>query len=64
METEKNLLKGRSFPIRRNSALSWFSFSLVVNIHEWTEAKLDGKPFSAAAQSTDAKERHSWLVSA
>ena len=33
-----------SFPIRRNSVLSGFSFSLFVNIHDWTEARRDCKP--------------------
>ena len=40
------------FPMRRNSVLSGFSFSLFINIHDWTEAKHDCKPFSAAAEYT------------
>ena len=43
---ERYLLCYHSFPIRRNSVLSGFSFSLFVDIHEWTEAKHDCKPFS------------------
>ena len=50
--------------IRRNSVLSGFGFSLFVDIHDWTEAKHDCKPFSAAAQSPDAKDIYSWLSSA
>ena len=60
---ERYLLRCRSFPIRRNSVLFGFSFSLFVNIHDWTEAKHDCKPFSAAAESPDAKEAYSWLSS-
>ena len=41
-----------------------FSFSLLVDIHDWTEAKHDCKPFSAATESPDAKETYSWLSSA
>ena len=52
---ERYLLRCLSFPIRRNSVLSGFSFSIFVNIHEWTEAKYDCRPFSAAAESPDAK---------
>ena len=37
---EGYLLCCRSFPIRRNSDLSGFSFSLFVDIHDWTEAKI------------------------
>ena len=54
----------RSFPIRRDSVLSGFSCSLLVDIHDWTEAKHDCKPFSAGAKSPDAKETYSWLSSA
>ena len=61
---ERYLLRCRSFPIRRNSVLSGFSFSLLVDIHDWTEAKHDCKQFSAAAESPDAKETYSWLSSA
>ena len=32
-----------------------FSFSLFIDIHDWIEAKHDCKPFSAAAESPDAK---------
>ena len=39
-----------SFPMRRNSVVSWFSFSLFVDIHDWTEAKQDCRPFNAAAE--------------
>ena len=53
---ERYLLRCRSFPIRRNSVLSEFSFSLFVDINDWTEAKYNCKPFSAAAESPDAKE--------
>ena len=38
--------------MRRNSVLSGFSFSLFVDIHDWTEAKHDCRPFSAAAELT------------
>ena len=58
------MLHCRLFPIRRNSVLSGFTFSLFVDIHDWTEAKHDCKPFSAAAESPDAKETYSWLSSA
>ena len=51
---ERYLLHCRSFPIRRNSVLFGFSFSLLIDIHDWTEAKHDCKPFSAAAESPDA----------
>ena len=61
---ERYLLRYRSFPIRRNSVLSGFSFSLLVDIHDWTEVKHDCKPSSAAAESPDAKETYSWLSSA
>ena len=54
---DKYLLRCRSFSIRRNSVLSGFSFSLFVDIHDWTEAKHDCKPFSAAAESPDARKR-------
>ena len=49
----------RLLPIRRNSVLSEFNFSLFVDIHNWTEAKHDCKPFSAAAESPDAKKTYS-----
>ena len=61
---ERYLLCCPSFLIKRNSVLSGFSFSLVVDIHDWTEAKHDCKPFSAAGESPDAKETYSWLSSA
>ena len=61
---EKTFLLSHSFPIRRNSVLSRFSFSLIVDIHDWTEAKHDCKPFSAAAESPDAMEIYRWLSSA
>ena len=61
---ERFLLRCRSFPIRRNSVLSGLNFSLIVDIHDWTEAKYDCKPFSAVAESSDAKETYSWLSSA
>ena len=38
---ERYLLHCRSFPIRRNSVLSGFGFSLFVSIHGWTEVKHD-----------------------
>ena len=60
----EDLLHGRSFPIRRNSVLYGFSVSLFVLIHEWTEAKHDCEPFSAAAESPDAQKTYSWLSSA
>ena len=41
-----------------------FCFSLFIDIHDWTEAKHDCKPFSAAVESPDAKETYSWLSSA
>ena len=41
-----------------------FSCSLLVDIHDWTEAKHDCKPLSAAAESPDAKETYSLLSSA
>ena len=53
---ERYLRRCRSFPIRRNSLLSGFSFSLFVDIHDWTEAKHGCKLFSVAAESPDAKE--------
>ena len=34
--------------MRRNSVLSGFSFSLFVNIPDWTEAEHDCRPFSAS----------------
>ena len=52
------------FPNKEEFVLSGFSFSLLVYIHDWTEAKHDCKPFSAAAESPDAKETYSWLSSA
>ena len=61
---ERYLLNGRSFLIRRNSVLSGFSFSELINIHDWTEAKRDCKPFSAAMKSLEAKETYTWLSSA
>ena len=39
--------------MRRNFVLSGLSFSLFVDIHDWTEAKHDCRPFSAAAESPD-----------
>ena len=50
------LLHCRSFPMRRNSVLSGFSFSLFVYIHDWTAAKHESGPFSAAAELPDEKE--------
>ena len=61
---ERNLVHCHSFTIRRNSVLSGFSFMLFVDVHDCTEAKHDCKPFSAAAESPDAKESYSWLPSA
>ena len=61
---ESYLLCCLSFPIRRNLILSGFSFSLLVDIDEWTEAKHYCKPFSANADSPDAKETYCWLSSA
>ena len=60
---ERYLLRCRWFSILRNSVLSGFSFSLFIDIQDWTEAKNDCKPFSAAAESPDAKETYSWLFS-
>ena len=60
---ERYLLRCRSFSIRRNSVLSGFSISIFVDIHDWTEAKHDCKPFSATEESHDAKETYSWLSS-
>ena len=45
----------------RNSFLPGFSFSLFVDIHDWTEAKHACNPFSAAVDSPDARETYSWL---
>ena len=42
--------------------LSGFSFSLFVDIHDWTEAKHDCRPFSAAAESPDEKENNIQLA--
>ena len=61
---EGYLLRCRSFPIRRNSVLSGFTLSLLVDIQDWTEAKHKYKPFGAAAESPDAKETYRWLSSA
>ena len=36
---ERYLLLRCSLPIRRNSVLAGFSFSLFVDIYDWTEAK-------------------------
>ena len=36
-------------PNKEDFGLSGFSFSLLVDIHDWTEAKHDCKPFSTAA---------------
>ena len=58
---ERYLLHCHSFPIRRNSVLSIFTFSLFINIHDWTEAKHDCKPFGATDESSDAKESYSCL---
>ena len=52
---ERYLLCCCSFLTRRNSVLSAFSFSLFISIQDWTEAKHHCKPFSAAAESSDAK---------
>ena len=51
-------------PIRKISVLSGFGFILFVDIDDWTEAKHDCIPFSAAAEFPDAKETWSWLLSA
>ena len=61
---ERYLLRCCSFLIRRNSVLAGFSSSLLGDIHDWTEAKHDRKPFSAVAESRDAKETYSCLSSA
>ena len=50
--------------MRINSVLSGFSFSLFIDIQDWTEAKHNCKPFSVAVESPDAKETYSWLLSA
>ena len=55
---ERYLFCSTSFPIWRNSVLSEFSFSLFVDIHDWTEDQLDGKPLSAAAEFPDANETY------
>ena len=49
--------------MRRNSVLSGFSFSLFDDIHDWTEAKHDCRPFSAAAESPDKKETQLAIIS-
>ena len=46
---ERYLILCRAFPIRNNSIICGFSFSFFV--HDWTEAKHDCKPVSAAAES-------------
>ena len=61
---ERNLLLCRSFPIRRNSGLTGFSFRLFVHIRDWKEAKHNCKLFSASVESPDAKKTYSWLSSA
>ena len=40
-----------------------FSFSLFIDIHDWTEAKHDYTPNSATAESRDPKYTYSWLSS-
>ena len=45
------LLRCHSFPLRRNAALSGFTFSSFVYIQGWAEAKHDCKPFSTASES-------------
>ena len=62
--TERYLLGCQSFPITKNSVLSGFGFSLLVDIHDWTEAKHDCKSFSSPTESPDAKETYSCLSSA
>ena len=52
---ERYLHHCRSFPIRRNSVLSGFSFSLLVDIHDWTEAKHDT---GQARPATPAENKH------
>ena len=44
-----------------NTALSEFSFSLFIDIHDWTEDKHNCKLFSDAAESPDAKDTCSCL---
>ena len=51
---ERYLLRCHLFPIKRNSVLSGFSFSLFMDIN-------DCKPFSTAAESPDT---YSWMLSA
>ena len=53
---KRYLLHCRSFPIRRNSVLFGFSFSLFIDVHDCTEAKHNCIPFNAAAESPDAKD--------
>ena len=47
---ERNFLLCHSFPIRRNSISSGFSFSLFVDTHDWTEVIHDCIPFSPLLQ--------------
>ena len=51
-------------PDKEEFRFSRVQFSLFIHIHEWTEAKHNCKPFSAAAESPDAKETYSWLSAA
>ena len=58
------MLRCLSLPIRRNSVLSGFSYSLFIDIHDWTDAKHNCKPFSPAAESPDENETYSSISSA
>ena len=69
-DTEKLNMKHREIfaslsfiSAKEEFTLIWVHFHLFVDIHDGTEAKHDGKPFSDA-ESPDAKETYSWLSSA
>ena len=53
---ERYLFCCLSFPVRWNSVLSGFAFSLFIDIHGWTEDKHACEPLSATKESPDAKE--------
>ena len=48
-------------PKKEHSSL--IRVNLFINIRDWTEAKHDCEPFSAAVESSDAKDTYSWLSS-
>ena len=47
--------------MKRNFALSGFSFGLSTNIHDWTKATHNYELFSAAEESYDVKDTYSRL---